>query len=67
MYVAGQSDFDVGNIHFEGQCQGWALIVETFWGPGMAMSKASTIDPLIHGRGQICSPIALQAKNFLSL
>ncbi len=28
---AGQNDFDVGYIHFEGHWKGWALKIETFW------------------------------------
>jgi hypothetical protein len=33
-YMAlGLDDFDGGQIHFEGHWKGWALKIETFFGP----------------------------------
>jgi hypothetical protein len=43
LYGAGQNDFDVGYIHFEGHLKGWALKIETFLGTEMATSGASAI------------------------
>jgi hypothetical protein len=42
-FGAGRNDFDVGNIHYEGHWEGWALKSRLFWGPEMATSKASII------------------------
>jgi|LakMenEpi03Aug12_release.lakeMendotaPanAssembly.Ray.scaffolds.fasta_scaffold5419353_1 hypothetical protein len=36
-------DFEVGNIHYEEHWKGWALEIETFFGPEIAMSEASAI------------------------
>ncbi len=43
-YMAlGLDDFDVGKYNFEGPWKGWALKIETFSGPEMAMSEGSAI------------------------
>jgi hypothetical protein len=35
--------FEAGKIHYDGLWKGWALEIETFWGPEMATSEASAI------------------------
>ncbi len=42
----GRDDFDACNIHSKGHWKGWALKIETFLGPEMAMCEVSAIwDP----------------------
>jgi hypothetical protein len=51
--LARNDDFDADNIHYKGHWKGWALKIETFWGPEMATSKASA-NSLVYPCTRMC-------------